>query len=585
MDQQWFEMSDIRHRNFNKSVWIPLRALQTNANGENGYLGYIEEFFGSASLAVPVDQKNATQGLELTNINYSNAGYYQDGKYTPSDVHQGYEGELIGVHLVLDQRGNRDELPEWHLHQDFVTTLGLKREGNSWISPDEGYIQVARLLKDKTGKPTLLEVRAEHLKDYLCARNMGLYMASYYSRDVVVEDASFISWKNGSHSEENINERWEGRILEIHEGGFPFGEKMAVFHIARTDVDEADDIPDLSEKPSDKNTKSSSWERGFEGRKLFTVIGELWRNDWIEPANISPRVKGDKSQPTIFYIVNEKGEKEDSNALAHSGKWLWFKPDVIMALAHRRGGGITWHTRNTGSVHCSPDYEIHFGMNNLGLVNVYAEDVAILPEWQQQIWVGYSIGPDGGVSAELIASQVRAIPAETQAPEEYLRKGIEIANALAKEKLKISLFRDHELLSDLFEKTHRFRAIDETGLFALAKDVTRLIADSLDITAMQSIVPPPPKTNWGSLKSLENLMASQIEAEKARNIISALVGAYELRLADAHLPGKDVQEAFDLLNIDRSLPTVIQGYQLLHSCVSSLFGVINVLKNWNQGKN
>ncbi len=47
-------------------------------------------------------------------------------------------------------------------------------------------------------------------------------------------------------------------------------------------------------------------------------------------------------------------------------------------------------------------------------------------------------------------------------------------------------------------KIHRFRAVDEPSFYALAKDLARLTADSLDANAMQQIVPPPSKTKWGS---------------------------------------------------------------------------------------
>jgi hypothetical protein len=355
---------------------------------------------------------------------------------------------------------------------------------------------------------------------------------------------------------------------------------MAVFHVSRTDIDETDDIPDISAMPTDQNTKSSSWEHEYKGIKLYRILGELWRSEWIEPAKISSRVREDNPPPSVFFVVDEQGNKENKETLTESGKWLWFKPDVIMALAHRRGGGLNWYTRDTGSVHCSPDYDVHFGINTLGLVNVYAKDVTLLPEWQQRIWAGYNVSPEGGVSEELLASQVRAEPADTQAPEEFLRNGIEVANQLSREKLNISLFREHDLLPQLFERTHRFRAIDDEGLYALAKDVARLTADNLDTAAIQSIVTPPPKLDWGSLKSLENLLAIKIDTRKARLITSALVGAYELRHADAHLPGNDIDEAFALLRIDRSLPTVLQGYQLLDSCVSSIYELIGVLKEW-----
>ena len=251
MEQLWFEMSDIRNKKLNKSVWIPLRAIQKQSVGKIGYLGYKDDLFMCSSLAIPSESRNAVDKLDLHSINHSNTGYFQDGKYTPADVYEEYTGKFSGIFLALEQRINSAELTEWHLHQDFVASLKLKRENDIWISPAEGYIEVARLRKDQHEKPVLLEVRAEHLKDYLCARNMELYIASYFNRDAVVEDASFISWDKVSHSDDTENEHWEGRVTEIHEGGFPYGEKVAVFHIARTDVEETEDIPDISGFPTD----------------------------------------------------------------------------------------------------------------------------------------------------------------------------------------------------------------------------------------------------------------------------------------------------------------------------------------------
>src|SRR5208283_2239440 len=103
----------------------------------------------------------------------------------------------------------------WHLHQDYVVTLGLQREGDIWVCPREGYSEVARLHRGGNGGPALLEVRAEHLKDYLCARRMALYATSYYSRRIVVEDASFIDWKDASKKEITKTDRWEGRVIAI----------------------------------------------------------------------------------------------------------------------------------------------------------------------------------------------------------------------------------------------------------------------------------------------------------------------------------------------------------------------------------
>jgi hypothetical protein len=439
--------------------------------------------------------------------------------YIPSDNYQTSQGEFIGVHLVLEQRMNSAEVPEWYLHQDLVIALGLKREGDIWVSPDEGYIEVVRLKRKADGAPALLEIRAEHLKDYLYARKMALYVTSYRNRDVVVEDRGHINWSQTHVSEDENGDHWEGRVYEIHEGGEAFGSVWKIFHASRTDVDVEEDVPNFG-LPTNKNVTSRSWTKGSTGKKLYVIQGELWRNEWVEPAALSPRIRRDKRPPTAFFITDAEGTLENKETLQSGGRWLWFRPDVIMALAHRRGGALGWATRDTGGVRCSPDCSVHFGVNRLGLVNVYAKDIALLPDWQQQIWAGHNVRPEGGVSAELLDSQVKAIPATTQAPEEFLSKGFKLLSFLGKEKLGFPLFREHEQIPKLLLESHRFRAVDKDGLFSLAKDLARLTADSLDITAMQKLVSPPKGEKWGSVKSLENLLASKIDPEKARSLLT-----------------------------------------------------------------
>ncbi len=583
MNQDWFEMQDIRRRNYNKAVWIPLRAVFHNEhNGKYGYEGYKKDFFGSDSIAVPTIKMELAKKLGWMDIGISHqhSGYIEDEMYIPVDIYKDYSSEFKGVHLVLEQMSHDDEPHIWHLNQDLVLTLGLKREKNSWVCPQDGYTEVARLRVADANKPILLEIKAQYLKDYLCAREMSLYMTHFYSRDFITNDASFIDWKDGSSSDENETDRWKGSVISIHEGGNPFGEKMAVFHVARTDVEEADDVPDISGIPTDENTKGDSWERKFEGRKLYRVLGELWRNEIIEPGKQSVKVRGDEVASTVYFIVDAEGSKVCGGDLIDAGKWLWFKPEVIMALCHRRGGALSFYTQQTGSVSCSYGCGVHFGVNEIGLINVYAKDVGLLPEWQQQIWAGYNVAPEGGVSSELMASQVRAEPADTQAPEKFLPKAIEEVNQLSQEKLGIKIFRNHEIIPELLTKTHRFRAVDEASFYALAKDLARIIADSLDADAMQSIVPPPKKTKWGSLKSLENILASKYDRDIIRKMTASLVGVYELRHADAHLPSSKIETAFELINLDRSLPFVHQGHQMLHNVVSSIYGVAEGLRKW-----
>ena len=64
---------------------------------------------------------------------------------------------------------------------------------------------------------------------------------------------------------------------------------------------------------------------------------------------------------------------------------------------------------------------------------------------------------------------------------------------------------------------------------------------------------PPVGVKWGSLKSLENLLATQVNPNLARQIMCPLVGIYDLRHADAHLPSNEVDDALRLAKVDQLL--------------------------------
>lgn len=572
-------MRELRRRHLAGVVWIPLRAMQTLANiGQPGYAGHKSEFVGVGTLAVPLRSRATAERLGWMDvgISHDHTGYVDDDKYVPADVYN--DRELSGIHLALNQRGNTAEPSEWHLGQDLAVTLGLRREGDTWVRPDEDYIEVARLSREEDGSPCLLEIRASHLRDYLCARDMALYVTSYRSRVEVSGAKANVTWPTNPLCETTGGDRWEGRVAEIHEGGMPYGQKVAVFHVARTDTAAGDDVPILG-RPTEDNTSSESWTKEFSGERLWRIEGELWRNEWVEPASASPIVRGDRLEPTVRFIVDAEGRQEGREVLVRGRRWLWFRPQVILALVDRRGGSLDWYTRDTGEVRCSPDHRIRFGVNSLCLVNVYAKDIVLLPEWQQRIWAGHNVGPDGRVSEELLASQVEAKPAETQAPEAFLSDGLSQLNATAQKVFGISIVRKHDHLPSLIARAHRFRATSEQGLVALAKDLGRITADSFDAAAMQTLVGPPKGTTWRSLKSLENLLGSQIDPSRARALLSPLVGIYELRHLDAHLPSHQSADSFELAGVDRTAPLVRQGYQLLRACVNSIYGVCEALES------
>lgn len=323
------------------------------------------------------------------------------------------------------------------------------------------------------------------------------------------------------------------------------------------------------------NVESTSWQGERKGKSYFRIQGELWRDEEIEPAARSPRVRRDLVSTGISYVVDASGGTMTSEELNDQDKarWLWFKPSVVSELLKHRGSGFRWYTRETGGVSCGPGSPTHFGLNAAGLITVYAYDVAKLDVWQQRVWSGHNVAPEGGVSKELISAQMRAVVAETKAPEQIFEKLLAELDPLFVAATGSPLFRAHTGMEKLQASINRFRALEHDGLFALAKDIMRLFADRIDVDPLQKFASPPPREKWGSLKSLEKYLATLIPAGDARKVMGPLFGVYELRLADAHLAANDLKNSFELARIDQHASQLDQGCSLIDSVAYALWTV------------
>lgn len=580
IDQTWFEMRDIRRRRLENSVWIPLRRVETiKSEGTPNRFGLIEELACAGSLAVFNDQRAIGEKLgwmEIGLIHEPRAFAFDDGRYKPAETYLWNDKINVGVELVLFERLNHAHREDWLLNQDVSIALGLLREGDVWLRADEGYVEVVRLRRDQDGNPIAMEMRAEHLRDYLCARGMALRVAEYLQRTTVVADKPNYTWDEKGQSEESPSERHSMRVFTVDaDSGGPYGGGVAVMRVWRTDVDPNEDVPVMSPETSENTDfESHSFER--EGTKAFRCEGELWRQTWIEPATISERIKHDAPAEPFNYLISASGERQNSIALNDEdvGRWLWFRPEVIEANLAFRGSSLTWYTRDTGEVRCSPDYRVHFGINAQRTINVYAADIAKLPSWQQRVWVGNNVVPDGPVSSELLDSQMKADPANTEAPESRLRKLLDALDGRFKQKYGAALFRPHDNRAEILGRVSRFRGLTQPGVYELAKDIARLTADSIDIGSLRRVVKPAPTEKWGSLKHLEHALRANTDQQTAYKTLSPLFGIYELRLADAHLPTSKLKDVLAALSLDPTKPPYEQALGILDRTCQSLEGVL-----------
>jgi hypothetical protein len=582
VDSNWFLFSDLRRKFLQQDTWIPLRALQDLKRERRfGEVGYLHESFNCGSLAIPIEHRELGEqlGWSEIGIGHDTRCYADEEGYKQADQYllDGSINGPRGIELVIDQHfGWSNRI--WHLNQDLILALNLRQEGDVWVSSDEGYIDVVRLLRDEEGQPVRMDIRTEQLRDYLAARRMALRIAWYRDRDSIFRSVEHIEWRENPPSRSELNYKFIARCDEMREG-VGFG-KGVILTVQRTDVYPDDDVPEFGPE-NNENTVAESRAFGREGPVVYRVEGEIWSEEWVEPANHSVRVRGDEVPSTTSFIVDASGNSMSADELDDEdiGRYLWFRPQVIPNLICRRGVNWRWYTRDTGGIEVSYGYKIHFGLNALGLINVYAYDIGKLPEWQRRIWQGFNISPEGGVSSELLDAQFRVQPADTLAPESHLAEGRQSIDDLFRARFGVPLFRSLSSEGEIIKSLHRFRALDQVGVFALAKDITRVFIESINVPELHKIAPPEKKgVGTGSLKSLERVLATIVDANKARYALGLLVGIYELRLADAHLQSSQIDEAFKLAYVEKSGPPLKQGLQMLNNVMVTIQDLYLILE-------
>lgn len=567
MNEAWIlQTSEIR-RSFSRATWVPLRASLNNENGDVKEVGYLGDVFACGSVAFPKQHHELAERLSWSDIGtgHTVAPYaYSDGHYSPIDEYQYNDKEPIGVNLVFEHPQPVVGGRQWILNPDLVVALRLIKEGPNWVRPEEDFVVVAREAVDSDGNHRLIEIKREFLMDYLAARSLSLRLSYYRQRVENVADLKDSPYAGLTEiREQREGGRYELRIKELN---VVFGGSWALFRMWRTDVDDQEDAPVMGPETND-NTASESAKGHRSGYSGVRVEGEFWRDEWIEHQGNSTRVRGDKDQNLPHFIVDTDGSRKLSADLNDEdiGRWLWFRPSVVNELLSHRGFSLKWYTGETGAISSTSGYSTHFGINASELITVYAYDIAKLPAWEQFLWAASNVAPEGKVSAELIASQVKAQPAETHAVEEVLFGCMRLLDAGFRKTFGVSLF-SHEIDdAALMQHISRFASKDQASLLRLAKDLVRVFSDRLDVRSLRKLSNHPEKEKLGSNKLLQNILAEKVGEARAREVFAAIAGTYDMRLGDAHPTSSKIGEALKLAGIDSAASYLRQGEQLIHN--------------------
>lgn len=574
MNKHWILLARETRRAFATATWVPLRASANDETGRVTDIGYVCDFFGCGSAAFPPEHRALVEeriDWNTIGIAHTVAPYaYEDGYYAPIDQFQYNDKEPIGVNFVFDHPQPVVGGSRWVLNPDLIVALRLVKEGDNWVRPEEDFVVVAREAFDDDGNHRLIEIKRSFLLDYLAARGLALRLSYYRQR---IENVAALEGTDYEALESHQIERDQGRFeLLIRKLNDVYGGSWASFRVWRTDVDEEEDAPALGPEKDD-NTESETSEGVRNGPRGIRVEGEFWKDEWIDHQGQSIRVRGDNDQTLPHFIVETDGTRRASSELNNEdiGRWLWFRSSVVAELLGHRGFALKWYTAETGAIRSTSGYTTHFGINSADLLTVYAYDIARLAAWEQHVWAAHNVTPEGKVSTELLSAQVKTQPASTHAAEELFFVSMRMLEQGFRRHLGVDLF-SHDIDDEsAMQVVARFHSRDLASLLRLAKEIIRVFSDRLSVRELRKLSTHIDKDKLGSNKLLQDVLAKQVGEERARQVLGPVVGAYDMRVGDAHPTGSKIDEALKLAEVDETRSYLRQGEQLIHNVGHSVW--------------
>lgn len=551
--EEWLELADVEKRKQATRTWIPLMVSESQSKGEVKAPGHRKQYTSIECLIVPLEKRGEFASAHWQGIhrNSSHSGWADEDRYIAPHEYTDNDQVPIATYPVLTQHFDTGEPRKWHLLQEIELSLGLLRRGDVWVRPIEDYLEVVRLRRDAENLPVSIEIRAEHLRDYLAARRSALLIGGFVFREATEVKLDEVSWENKRASREFERGEWEGRVHEINTGGPP-GVMMRMW---RESVDPTDDVPVMPHPLQEPSHPSETTEFGGDGDVLEFAEGRIWWTEWIEPAEKSQRIRHDKVEAQVpFFVSNQGGPKLSGDKLHEHRGWLWFRNTVLRELLNRENMSFEWHTHDTGSIGPSCVTKIHFGINEMRHVNVAAYHMARLPEWVQQVWVAHNIPPEGGLSKELHQSQNLAAPAQSCSPELLIIFAIKAVQSATAKAFGQTLFHNLPEPSVILQKIHRFQGDSFEQTCHLAKEISRYIIEKLDqavidkqLSSENLKIANKKEAPLRSLKRLA-LLLNQL-GHDGRSLTKSLAGISELRQGAAHTKSSSLEEDLALFGL------------------------------------
>lgn len=559
-DAKWFEMTDVIGNVYGNSTWTTLWRYDIIKIGDSNTIGYEEEIFRVRTLFAPLENKNRLLQEPFLDFDPDESYATVDhGNYCKPDVYyfDSNIGLAAGEYPVFCFYLPNGPDVEPFVSQDVIVALRLVRQGDEWIRPEECGIDVIRIERDKESKIREIKIRTEILKDYLCARNMGLYIEEFRHRQAQTLQTPTIAWPKCHGYDERFCEHghyiWKGWVFE-HSSSDNWSEPLSL-------------KGDLT-LPS-----------------FYRVEGQLWKQYWISAGVVSPRIGGDSHSHE--FIVSPNGDKHKISTLdddKYGHVYLFFNPMIVLHLQDTAGVELEWASRDVFSVGFPSHGKFLCGISAKGNIFAISSDIARLEDWAQNLWLRENIRPEDLAdyqSHELFQNQMMCefLRAE-ESPEQIFARLVNELGVVFKKRTGVELWQDINTGKEAVKRVSRFVSRNSRGLVELSKYILEALSERMSSPKLKTYIADDEATK--DLKSIQlfEMALSKLDASlNASEHVRFIRNINAVRQVDAHLMSKsDVEKRLRKVNLPEDVSPLEQGAQLIEYANTGIMALIKLLK-------
>lgn len=557
--QQWFEMSDVISDRHGDGEWTLLWAYEVVCTGKEFSAPYCEEIFRVRSIFAPMTNKmelfSVWHDIDSDNVYpcVDRKHYCKPGTYY-LDSSRGREAGEYGVYSYITARGETSELI---INPDLVAALGLVSREDSWVRPSECCKEAIKIERNKEDRIVRISVRTELLKDYLCARGMGLYVEEFRHRQEQDFDGNQINWTRSPCIEEKIARDGNGR----------YEWKGWMF----------------------KHTGEHSWDdvKTVKGPILslpsyYRIEGQLWKQFWVNPGPLSPRVADDKLG--LEFYVKPSGERHSISPLdddKYGHIYLFFNAGIVRKLLDA-GVSIKWDARDVFTIQTPSGEPFMCGISPEDKIFAISADIARQAGWMQLLLHSENVPPeeqDDIARCELFQNQMMCKYLTSKSPENEFRSLLQELGSAFEAKTGVKLWKDFELANNIISSVSRFLSTDEEGFVKLAKKLTGAMIERIDVSELKKYINS--RVDTKQLKSIGLLSASLtlmgVECDVGQ-LVKFMRNINDVRQIDAHVMSREDVEAKRMsVPVPESLHFLEQGAMLIEYANDGLKKIISVL--------